>query len=213
MTTRRQACWIELSITIFKIWPQCLYAYEYTTAIIISFFMWWRCSTAAGGGCHRSNRRFIYFLVLRILKNCFKIKRILREVVYKSRAKLVHVQTLGDGGSAAGRRLSMKKEFRRIIWRLLSVYTKFQPFKWIISVRNRCFAWARSYAHTVCVGSKLCAYRNEICVPVPSYRHTSCVGNKGVRISNTQLTSVPFFPHSGFSYTVKMEFSDGYHNQ
>ena len=140
--------------------------------------MWWRCSTAAGGGRHRSNRRFIYFLVLRILKNCFKIKRILREVVYKSRAKLVHVQTLGDGGSAAGRRLSMKKEFRRIIWRLLSVYTKFQPFKWIISVRNRCFAWARSYAHTVCVGSKLCAYRRGRFASARRGAHTSCAHTK-----------------------------------
>ena len=50
-----------------------------------------------------------------------------------------------------------------------------------------CFASARGYAHTVCVGPRVCAYRNEICVSVPSYRDTSCVGNKGVGISNPQL--------------------------
>ena len=53
-----------------------------------------------------------------------------------------------------------------------------------------CFASAPGYAHTVCVGPRVCAYRIGKCASVPSYRDTSCVGNKGVGmvgISNPQL--------------------------
>ena len=116
-------------------------------------------------------------------------------------SKLVHVQTLGGGGSAVGRWLSMKKgiqadnlAFTECVHKISAFYVDYKCPKSLFCVGSKLCAHGvrgleamRIPKRQICVGSKGCAH--VVCayeaMRIP--KRDMCAGNKGVGISNTQL--------------------------